>query len=148
MFHTGIQTRIDGKVQCFEITPAPSVNTIQDTGWVQLLISPSEKKHILCRHLPTTKNSAHTFLQVVSDSCCTVAVLIINIHAISLVDWSVFGDLEMPNVPLFIVTSKVGRDIMALVKKNCPIEARIEESKVAPVPKPKRMSLDVCVSKM
>ena len=148
MFHTGIQTRIGSKVQRFEITPAPSVNTVQDTGWVQLLISPSEKRHILCRPMPITENSAHTFLQVVSESCCTVAVLIINIHAISLVDWAVFGDLEMPNVPLFIVTSEVGRDIMAMVKKDCPIEARIEDSKVAPVTKPKRMSLDVCVSKM
>lgn len=141
MFHAGIQTRIDGKVQSFEITPAPSVTTIQDTGWVQLLISPSEKKHILCMSMPTAKNSALKFIQVVSESRCTVAVLIINIHAIALVDWSAFGDLEMPNIPLFIVTSAVGRDIMEMVKKHCPIEARIEGSNVAPVPKPKRMSL-------
>ena len=121
---TGLKIRVHGNEQSFDCRPSPLVHTIQDTGWVRLLyIVPSPEKHILCRNMPNARN-VFSFLRAVSVDF-TVAVLVIASNKMSLADWSIFGDKEMPSIPIFVVSSEVGQQIVERLEDDHLAYAKI-----------------------
>ena len=73
--------------------------------------------------MPNATN-VFSFLRAVSEGF-TVAVLVIASNKMSLADWSIFGDKEMPSIPIFVVSSEVGQQIVERLEDDHLAYARI-----------------------